>query len=283
MSARGKVEQVDVKDISAVLRIEGGLADEGLLDIHDAANTIYGLARAMNIITHSFANNEQIRTKAATATSVQSFIHSSKKGCFEEQIDIRFDPKVVLKMGSSVIAKNLWDYMAWAWSSAVGHDYEPTSAHLIKILKKDPELVYVMGDALETPMQKLHKAIVRDKNVTIFLCRPHVGDIIKLDKETLDYVSLRNEQTETSYIEGNVTKFNVLSDFGRMYSDVDGKTVSFRLGHQDDRLQSLCLESMQGMVDAEEDIMKMHFKVSKVVSAQGVVKRYVVHDILRSR
>ena len=74
----------------------------------------------------------------------------------------------------------------------------------------------------------------------------------------------------------------MVSDLGRLYSDNDNKIISFRFADSEEsRLKGLAIDSMRSKVDGEEG--KLHFKVSKVVSAQGIVKRYVVHDILKAR
>ncbi|MFC5398379.1 hypothetical protein, partial [Undibacterium jejuense] len=125
----------------------------------------------------------------------------------------------------------------------------------------------------------IHKSIVRDKDVKIFLNRPRVGDIISLNSNTLDYVTTRTERTETEYIVGNVTRVNVLSHFGRLFSDEEGRVVSYELANPDDqRVRGLAIKSMKENNDGNDG--KVHLKVSKIVSAQGVVKRYIVHDIL---
>lgn len=62
------------KEVSLILRIEGGIADEGLLDAYDAANTIYGLARAINLISHAFSNKEEVRKRTRMPTAPK---HSS--------------------------------------------------------------------------------------------------------------------------------------------------------------------------------------------------------------
>lgn len=54
---------MEVKEVSLILRVEGGVADEGLLDVYDAASTITGLARTVNLVAHAFANDEEVRTK----------------------------------------------------------------------------------------------------------------------------------------------------------------------------------------------------------------------------
>lgn len=267
------------KNINLTFRLEGGTADTGMLDIYDAANTIYGLARALNLVAHSFANDDEVRKKNQSATGAQAYISPAQKGCFEEQIEIVFNPKTVAKIGSSVITNAFWDYVAWTWASAIGDEYLPTTPYVRKIADKGDIFIYEISDALETPMQLLHKAIRRDASVVAYLYRPRVGDVLKLTSASLDYVTTREEQTETEYILGNVTRFNVLSHFGRLFSNEEGHVVSFELANpSDQRVRGLAINSMKDHNDGGDG--KVHLKVSKVVSAQGVVKRYIVHDIL---
>ena len=196
------------KDVSALIRIEGGTADDGKIDIYDAAGFINGLARSINIVAHAFANDEEIRKKAQAAHGSHSFLHSSEKGCFEERVDIVFDAKTVVKIGHSVIANNFWDYLTWCWAIAAGQDHAPTTAFVKKVMQRDANFVFEMADALETAMASLHKSISRDRNMVMYVNRPRVGDVLKLDAASLDHVTTREEQVETDYILGNVTRYN---------------------------------------------------------------------------
>lgn len=179
------------KEISAIMRVEGGLADEGLLDIYDASKMLYGLARSLNIVGHAFANNEEVRSRAHNAQGIQVLINSSRKGCFEEQFDIRFSNKVSNRIGSSVIGNNFWDYLQYSFHAAVGTPYEATTSHLKKIILKDPEYQYIIGDALEAALFDLHKPVSRESNVKIIFSRPRIGDIFELNTSTFEYISLR--------------------------------------------------------------------------------------------
>jgi hypothetical protein len=272
-------DRMNDKELSLIIRIEGGTADEGVLDVYDAANTIYGLARAINVVSHAFANDEEVRKKNRSAQGASAFIHSSKKGCFEEQVDLRFEGKIVEKVGASVILNNFWDYLTWTWSHSVGIDYEPRTPRVKKISENNDLFIHEIADALESPMQYMHKSIARDKSVQIYLNRPRVGDELILNSGTLDFVSVREEKTDTEYIIGNVTRVNVLSHFGRLYSDAEDRVISYELRNPDDRrVRGLALKSMQAHNEGKPG--KVHLKVSKIVSAQDVVKRYIVHDIL---
>lgn len=268
------------KEVSALVRVEGGLADEGVLDMYDAAGMIHGLARSLNMVAHSFANAEDIRVRANTAQGVQTLIHSSKKGCFEEQIDIRFSSKIVQRMGHSVIVNNFWDYLVYCWAAAVGQTTTPSSSHLQKLVSKDEDFAYDIGDALESAMQDVHKPVARDSKAKIFLARPRVGDLLTLDKKTLAYVTTRTENSKVFEVVGNVTRYNVLSDFGRLFSDQEGRVVSFKLAHPDDQLmRQLVVKSMQDHVQGQPG--KLRFEVSQVKSSLGLVKRYIVREISR--
>ena len=270
------------KEVTALVRVEGGMADDGVLDIYDAADMIHGLARSLNIVAHSFANSEEIRVRANSAHGVQTLIHSSKKGCFEEQIDVRFSEKIVRQMGHSVIVNNFWDYLIYSWSAAVGKSANPGSSHLQKLVTVDEDFSYVIGDALESAMQGVHKPIARESKAKIYLSRPRVGDLLKFDKHTLDYVTTRVEESGKIEIIGNVTRYNVLSDFGRLYSDSEGRTISFKLAHPNDKgMKQQVIQSMQDRVSEKPG--KLMFTASKVVSAQGLVKRYIVQDITKAQ
>lgn len=270
------------KEISTLVRLEGGIADTGVLDIHEAATTIYGLARSFNMVVHALANDEAIRQRAKNAHGGQVVINPAKKGCFEEQIDVRLDYKTVMKIGPSVIANVFWDYLAWCWSSAVGKDYDPTTRHVQKLkekTEKDPDFVFIyeIADALERPMAHIHQAIYGNEEIKIILARPRVGDVLTLDRQTLQYVTIREEEEAEVEITGNVTKFNVLTDFGRLYSDNEGKVISFVLEHSTPAMRSLVVQSMKRRVDGEEGKLKL--RVKRTVSGHGFVKRYSVLSI----
>ena len=268
------------KQVSALIRIEGGIADEGKIDLHDAAGFISGLARATNITAHAFANDGDIRKKAQNAHGVQAYLHSSRKGCFEEQVDIVFDDKTVADVGHTVLHNVFWDFLTWTWSAAIGIEYEPQTPRVRRFAVNNDVFIDEIADMLEVPMKHLHKALEADRKMTMVLSRPRGADILLFTHDSLDYVTTREEKTESEYIRGNVTRFNVLSNHGRMYSDPEQRVVSFFIVQEDARLKSLAIASMKSKVDGDDG--KLYFKVTKIVSAHGVVKRYHVQDILRA-
>jgi len=268
------------KQVSAVIRIEGGVADDGKIDLHDAAGFISGLARATNITAHAFANDGKIRRQAQNAHGARAYLNSSRKGCFEEQIDIIFEDKIVAEIGHTVLASVYWDFLTWTWSAAIGIEYEPQTPRVRRFADANDVFIDEIADMLEAPMKSFHKALEADRSMTMVLSRPRGSDVLMFNHHSLDYVTTREEKAESEYIKGNVTRFNVLSNHGRMYSDVEKRVISFVIPFDDSRLESLALDSMQSKVKGED--AKLYFKVVKIVSAHGVTKRYQVHDILNS-
>ena len=266
------------RELSAIVRVEGGLADEGLLDMYDAANMIHGLARALNIVAHAFANDQEIRSRANSAAGIKTLIHSSKKGCFEERIDIRFSAEVASQLGPSVVVNNFWDYLTFSWSAAVGKSHSPQSSNLRKIVQAEDFFESEIADALESAMLDVHKPIFHDRRTKIFLERPRVGDILQLNENTLDFVTTREEKARIFSIVGNVTRYNVLSDFGRLYSNREKRVIPFRLMNAHEaEMRTLIVESMRLHVLGLPN--KLKFLVSEVVTSTGLVKRYMVHQV----
>jgi hypothetical protein len=97
--------------LEVVIRYEGDGADEGHLDLYDAGESLSGIATTINLITHAFANNNQVRERIPKPMNVQTFIGAARKGCFEKVIDIQFSEVVKGKVGNSVINKHFWEYL----------------------------------------------------------------------------------------------------------------------------------------------------------------------------
>lgn len=270
------------KKISLSIRIEGGWADEGMINIYDAGQTITGLARSLNAVAHAVANEGEIRSHLDHAVGAEAYIHAAKKGCFEEQVDIFFDKESLDKIGHSVITNVFWDYLNFSWASATGQEYEPQTPNLIRLIEKDPSFQDRMAITLESPMASMLKAINSEDEVTITLSRPRVDDMLTFDSDSLDYVTVINVTTDLEWVRGNVTRYNVISDFGRLFSDNEDRIISFELLNSEInvRARALCVESMAKKVDGEEG--KIWFQVAKVITSNGHVKRYLVHDILES-
>jgi hypothetical protein len=270
------------KIVTAIIRVEGGRADDGLIGIHDAGNMITGLARSINIVAHAFANENEVRQRANTAAGSQAYIRASTKGCFEEQIEVHFTKATTAKMGKSVLVDHFWDYLTWSWVYTLGKSPVASSRFLDRIMESDSPILDELSEALEVSLVDVHSPIVHDERCQITLARPRVGDVLLLDRSSLDYLKNQVEDNVRFNISANVTKFNLLSGYGRLFSDSDGVIISFRLENKDDqRVRDLVIKSMSQR--SEGNAGKMSFLVSATRSAHGVVKKYRVFDVLEKR
>jgi hypothetical protein len=114
----------------------------------------------------------------------------------------------------------------------------------------------------------------------IILGRPRAEDLVTFNSDTLDFVTTRDTESEAEYIVGNVTRFNLISSFGRLYSEEEQRVVSFELEKPDDqRVKGLAIDSMKENVQGGHGHVR--FLVFRVVSSIGQVKKYIVRDISR--
>lgn len=270
-------------ELTLTIRFEGGEADTGRLPIYSSAVAQNGLARAVNIVTHSFANDEEMRSKGHSAAGATVYASAPQKGCFELEVDVAFEDRIVNKMGSSVIGNRYWDYLTWCWSFAVGQDYAPRTSFVQRIVDDEVGKIEEIADALESSLVNLHKPIADSPDDTfLVLSRRRVGDVLTLDWETSEYVNVRAESQEDEYFVGNVTKFNILTNYGRMYVDELRRVVSFRvIEDPSHRLGSMITKSMHDRMNERHG--KLNFLVRKIESARGTVKRFVVHEIYEVR
>ena len=268
-----------MKQVTLMIRFEGGEADNGRLPIYDAATAENGLARSINIVTHSFANDEEMRKRGDSATGAVVYASAPRKGCYEIEVDVEFNEMTCSKMGISVISNRYWDYLTWCWSFAVGKEHEPTTPYVRKLVESQDAKIEEIADALESALISLHKPIASDPNrVSLVLSRKHVGDVMTLDSGTNEYVTVREKSEDDEYIFGNVTKFNILTNYGRVFDDKLRRVVSFQvIEDSTHRLRSMITKSMHERVSGRTG--KLHFLVRRIENAMGTVKRYIVYDI----
>lgn len=267
-----------VQEISAILRIEGGSADDGILPIYDAAQFLVGLARASNIVANAYASNDEIRKRADGAKNIKTFVQASKKGCFEEEVIFQFNEKIVAEVGKSVIGNQFWDYLAFSWSAAVGVRYFPKTNYLQKKLATNELLDHEMTEALESAMNELHRPIVSDRDMTIELVRPRIpAPILRFDATTLEAITPSAEPSKMVKLIGNVTRFNVVSGFGRFFLKSEQRIVPFLLVNTND--QQLLRAASASLNDTANGKGRRIFHARKIQSASGQLRRYVVEEI----
>ncbi|EMC2537168.1 hypothetical protein VCA79_005098 [Pseudomonas aeruginosa] len=266
-----------MKEIELKISYTGGYADEGLLDIYDASESIRGLARALAITTHAFANDGEIRRRAVSAHNAKIFLHPPRQGSFEALATVALANPVATFIGTSVVTKCFWDFLQWTWSNSIGRAHQPETRYVRNFDDRVEPFVDEMGISLESAMEELHRPIKGAPNTEITIYRPRVGEVIKLDQNTLSYVTAQ-VVVENQFVTGNVTKYNILSGFGKFYDDELGHTISFDLdadvSNEERALLSRSLDERNRGLDG-----KIVMTVQKVYTGREVIKRYKVFGV----
>ncbi len=267
-----------MKELNFKISYTGGSADQGLLDIYDASVSTNGLARALSITTHAFINEGQIRKRAERVTGAKVYLHPPRKGSFEELVTIVFTDPVVQSIGASVIAAAFWDFVKWTWSEAVGQQHEPETPFVRRLEDRVEPLIGEIGIALESPMASLHRPIENAANMEISISRPKVGEIVRLNQATMAYVNILDEEDPEDGIIGNVTKYNILSGYGRIFVDELDRTVPFDLDADisPDEKELLTRSSHDRNRGLDG---KISLRASRVLTGRGELKRYKVFGV----
>lgn len=252
-----------------------GDAEHGVLDMYDASVSFQGFARALAITGHALLNDGEIRKKGNRIEGGRLLISPPRRGSFEELVTFVITNKEAI--GASIAAAAFYDLLKWTWSKTLDLIYEPQTPHVRKLKDRIEPFIGKMEEALESPLEQAHRPIKQNDEMVVSLKRIRAGEIIRLDKDTLASVSLHTE-TEIVRIKGNVTRYNILSGFGRLYDDALDRTVSFKVLDDVPTTQKQLLTWSMHYAQAEQG-GKVYFDVQRVVSAKGNIKRYLVHGI----
>ncbi|GEM_PF-713582 len=268
-------------ELKFIIRYTGGIANDSLLDLYDAATSMHGLSKALALTSNALVTKGTVRRRLDKIPNVKFFLHPPKNGSFIELVTIVFENPAVQAIGSSVIVGVFWDFLHFTWSKATGRDAQPLEYQTKKILEENEFLEQELTDALEIPLQQLHRPIQNDQNIEIELKRPRVGTILELNKETYDYVNSQLEPEEKSEIVGNVTKYNNLSGIGRFYDDNLGKTVSF---HSSEHLSPEEINNLSWSLHTSNQLNgagKIIITVDEIKSNTGLLKKYIIKNTER--
>lgn len=267
-----------MKEITFKISYHNGDAADGRLDMYDASVSLQGFAKALSITTHALLNDGEIRKKGNSIEGARLYINPSRKGSFEELVTLAVENPVALSIGTSVIANVFYDLIKWTWSKTLDLSYEPETPQIKKLEQRIEPFLGEMEEALEIPLEQAHRPIKKFEDMVIVIKRQRVGEVIKLDADTLRSVSIKTEPDLIANITGNVTRYNILSGIGRFYDDALQHTVSFKLLEEASSSQRRRITwSLHHAQEVGKG--KLRLEVRRVVSAKGVIRRYLVQKI----
>ncbi|MEA3642896.1 MAG: hypothetical protein VBE63_23570 [Lamprobacter sp.] len=262
--------------ISFKISYHNGTATDGQLDMYDAALSLQGFARALAITSHALLNDGEVRKKGNRLEGGRLYLHPPRHGSFETLVTFVITNKEAI--GASIAAAAFYDILKWTWSSTLGLIYQPQTPHVLRLRDRIDPFIGEIEEALEVPLELAHRPIRNDEEMEISIVRPRIGTIITLDSETLRNVSLTTDPEIDNTITGNVTRYNILSGFGRLYDDRQEKTISFVL-HDDvtsaqKQMLTWSMHHAQGGNGG-----KLKLSVQRVLTGNGTVKRYLIREV----
>lgn len=251
---------------------EHGSADNGQLDLYDASVSLQGLARALTIATHAYVAGE-VRYRATTAAGTKIYLEPAARGSFIEAIRIVIDNEVVKGLGYGVAGNALYDFIKWALRSGYGAFQEPPA----NIKKRIEPVIGELPVALEQPLQLMHRPIYKNKRITLSLDRARGERLITFDQQSAEALAIVESGPEHDIV-GNITRFNVLSSWGRLFDRDEGRTISFKLSEalspEERQLVTWSLDEVNNDRDGT-----LYFDVNATRTPSGEAKRYLVTAI----
>lgn len=263
---------------SVSIRIEytGGTANEGLLSAYEAGLSITGLSRALALSAHALVGDGRTRLRARRTPAFHIYIAPPRGGSFIEELRVVFSDPIVQVLGGGVIGNALWDLIKVSWSATVDKLAEPETDHVKALLERQEPVMGRLPYALESPLEQVHRPIQRDREIEISVQDAEQRiEVVRFDDDTLEAISSNVRDKEATLIHGNVTRYNILTGFGRLYALEEGRVVPFRLGPSFPEIQKAILTwSMDDKQRGGEGLVTL--RVFRVASARGVTKRYLV-------
>jgi len=263
--------------ITFSIKYHHGVASGGQLDMYDAAISFQGFAKAISITTHALLNDGEVRKTGNRIEGAELYLNPSKKGSFEQFVTLVITNKEAI--GASVAAAAFYDLIKWTWSKTLDLVYEPETPHVKKLKEKIEPFIGEMEEALEIPLEQAHRPIRKDENVIIAINRPRTGSLLQLNSETLKSVSLKTDTQITDDILCNVTRYNILSGYGRMYINSLERTVSFKIEDCVSSSQKQLLTWSLHFAQETEGGGKLLISAKRILTAKGTEKRYLVTNI----
>lgn len=251
---------------------EHGTADNGRLDLYDASISLQGLARALTIITHAYITGE-VRYRATSAAGTKIYLEPATRGSFVESIRIVVDNPVLQGLGYGVAGNALYDFIKWALREGFNAVQDPPR----EIIRRIEPVLGELPVALEQPLQLMHRPIYKNRRTTLSLDRLRGERLITFDHVSADALAVVESGVEHDIV-GNVTRFNVLSGWGRLFDRSEDRTVSFKLSDTlalDER--SLITWSLDEVNNNRDGTL--FFDVVATRTTSGEAKRYLITGI----
>lgn len=226
------------------LKYEGGLADNNVLNMYDAARGLVGFQRSLALTTHLVVNGEII-TQAPSLKGAEIIATTPEEGSWKITAIIIAGIWAVASASKDTVPAHLlfsaYDYVV---RSTLGFpvDFDKTLAESHDDYLKEKKITAEKFDSLiektETSIADMHRPIVASESATKahLIGFPDLGSPISIGPElsplTFDYLSRTSLEKDETVIDGVVSSFNVNTYKGRIFVFDEKRPIPFELSQQ---------------------------------------------------
>lgn len=257
------------------LRFKGDRIQANGLDLYDGSTSFHGFARAMQLVTHAYLNDETVMRATALKGGNLAFC-APRRGSvlFDIIATFRREPK-----SAPLNADTFYDFTRVALARATGDlDAAGQTSFVQRRLSTDEPFFDELAEKLEGSLREAHRSI-DNEDVVVSLERPR-SPLLLFDKETSAWVNTRDESPTSEEFRGNMTRFNTQTGNGRAYIKSIHKIVPVRKSEGFvERNRGWLTWSLHGdNLLTDKDLI---FTGRKIESATGETKRILLDDCRR--
>jgi len=241
------------------LKFDDGKHTEGQIDSYYGMLSLFHFTRILNLSAFAFANGK-LSSSASRYRKFKSLSLASEKGSFIHSFLLDFASSIPADLFSSFLIYSINRSL----DLADENDLHPDLKHRIEPILDLPE-------KLEDPIAETHKIIAKYPKMTINIKANNVSMLF--DQSSLEETKIITEDNIAEVI-GRVTRFNTNSHNGRLYSEKDGRTVSFGLINPSREDIYLVTDSLHATGQKSLKNIVLHAKTLKR-RGSGKVKKYL--------
>lgn len=244
-----------------------GDADDGQLNLYDGAKSLEGIARALTIAVHAFANGE-VRTRAEAAHNAELYIRSPQRGSFIYEAVIFF--------GGTVVSGVFYDFIKHTFNEAVGRILDEPQGRALQA-RIEPTIGELPA-VLESALVDVHRPLMRAPEMTLTVTRPRGEELVTFTNATGQTLQ-PHEIGVPDPIIGHVTRYNTISSWGRLYDLSERRVISFLLSPElTEMARSLVTWSLHENNMGRD--AKLYMRGTALVSPlQQRIKRYHISQV----
>jgi len=270
----------ELNKLNFVVRYSSGEKPFDGLDQYSGALSLFGIAQALLISLNAFFNREII-TQAPSAKGFRVVLGRSKPGSWEQQLALIITDPTVLEVARDLGKNALYDLLKWALLGGLGVRFVLAHRKSRKRMRELERENDDLHEKLDEALRRAH-APVKHQGLKVEI-KAHSITLATYDQYTLQFLETEVEEEETEQIAGAISRFNTRTGTGRMIKSMEAISVPFFPVHPPlDTAQTTKLADNLAKL-ARGQFEPISLIVSRVITADGRLKRYKLHRALSQR